>query len=208
MRGIFYDLYIGTLWPPYFEYKKMKISQKIYLLLVFCVVMVVAVLSYGQIKLAAVHKGVTDIATQDTPLSGALTDAAIGQLRQAVNIQEVVRLAAIEDQAERSEKLNDVVKHFNDRSASTTTALTHAREIIPVAVKSAGTESARQEFEGFASRLEDIESRRMGYAPNVEQVLSLAIAGDAVGAAAGLAALRETERGIWLILLIRLVHMP
>lgn len=197
MRGIFYDLYIGTLWPPYFEYKKMKISQKIYLLLVFCVVMVVAVLSYGQIKLAAVQKGVSDIADTAIPLSDAFTDAAIGQLRQAVNIQEAVRLGAIEDQTERSEKLSDVVKRFKDRSAGTTSALKQAREILSGAIKGAGTEADRQEFQKLASRVEDLESRRMGYVPNAEQLLSLAIAGDEVGAAAGLVSLRETDRGLY-----------
>ncbi len=171
----------------------MKIAQKIYLLLIISVMVMVVALSYAWVKLGVVQNGVSEISDQNIPLGAVLGDATIAQLRQAVNIQEVVRAAGLHhDQAVR-----DAMVLFKERNEEARIALKSGQELLTVVLRHTKEGSAKEVFQGVALRLDELASMRAVYEIDAGRVLSQAGEGDAAAALVGLEALTETQRALY-----------
>jgi methyl-accepting chemotaxis protein len=158
---------------------KLKIAQKIYLLggILFALIVILGATSYTQ--MAKIGIELIDIAEEDIPLTRAITQITEHQMAQAILFERALFHAMLvaQDIPGVHDDVSGLASEISKLSEKVTDEIKTTEDFAAQAIKVAHSEKARAKFKEVLSKLKDIEKLYAKVTVKIDEVLTLATAG-------------------------------
>lgn len=142
----------------------MKIGTKIFLLVGFCLGLLVVNAGTGLWQMNKIGAEIEGIAERDLPLTEALTKITIHQLEQAINLERAFRTAAeMKEHHEAKAEFEKSVREFERLATSVDKEFVEAQKIAQHALATTNTEEGRKEFKSVQKELKKLEAEHSEY---------------------------------------------
>jgi len=154
--------------------KNLKLGTKIIGVISIILALMVISAAFGIIKVGKIGKELRGIAEKDIPLTKVAADVTSMELGQALWIERALRFGeVVAEQQDAREGLKRAEEAFNEYDKLIEKSLKHGTEIIEQAVRTAGSDEARREFEKAGQDLRSIGKGYAQYQDHVHRVLAL-----------------------------------
>jgi len=172
---------------------KMKIGTKIVALVSGMMIALVAVGAVSIFVMKGIGDELHEIAKEDIPLSGHVTEIAINQLEQAVLFERTLRLGEGVTKSSGGERhVAKLIKKFHTIGAKVNKEFKEAEHLAKEGASVAGTAEARARFKAFLTDLEALDHAHAGYELHAMELMTLLGNGE-IKTAGALAAKVEAE---------------
>ena len=159
----------------------MKISHKLYILLALNILMMMAIVGFGVVKLNAIGREVAGIAAEDMPLVESLTTITVAQLEQSIILRTAIAEFALSGHADGH--IRAMKNKFQELNGLIGDGLHHGAQLAEHGVDRALNEAAQTEFAHVLEELKSIENSHQDYENQAKKVFTLLESGQTAGLA-------------------------
>jgi methyl-accepting chemotaxis protein len=152
----------------------MKIGSKIIGLVSILLVLTTIVAFFGVTKLTRVGDELKGIAEQDLPLSDMITEMDSSQLQQNIQLERALRYGEVMASKDIArEGLKKAENEFEKVSKLVDEVIAKGDKVVEEAIKTAGTDSDRKEFEAIKADIKSIDEKHSEYEKGVVKIFEL-----------------------------------
>ncbi|MCP4351518.1 MAG: HAMP domain-containing protein [Desulfobacterales bacterium] len=152
----------------------MKIGTRILGMVAIIIILMMAIASYGIVKVSNIGNEIKEIAEQDIPLIEAVSVIENSQMEQAVRFERALRFGEVlatketaKDALEKAEKEFEIFAKIGDESINT------GKSIAEQAIREAGSSESEKEFRNILEHLKDIEKEHNDYEDHVLELFEM-----------------------------------
>lgn len=156
---------------------KLKISQRIYVLVFMLLAFVGCISGVGYYKMTVIGHEMEEVALRDIPLTKILEKITVHQLEQAILMEKALRLKGVTAHAE-GETFESAVKSFEKLALKTDEEIFQAEEMVAQMIKETRSAEALAEFKHVLEELKKIEKEHLEYEHHVEKIFKNLKGGD------------------------------
>ena len=167
----------------------MKISHKLYLLMVINVLMMTGFAGFSFTKMEAIGREVKAIAEEDLPLVRSLTEVTVSQLEQSIKINAAVAQYGISGRIDS--QIRALQAEYLELNGTILEELHHGEQLAKHGMEVAHSDMGRAEFEHVAQVLKDVDVLHREYETEAKKIFDLMDAGLTVGLEPALTALEQ-----------------
>lgn len=164
---------------------KIKISQKVYILGVIQLLLICLVGGVGYSQMSKIGLELIDIAEEDIPLTGMLTQLTEHQLQEAVLFERALRKGLMSSGAERRADLLLVRNDINKLVKKSTQEFIDTNAFIKEGITKLHSAEAVSKYQSLLSQLQNVEKKYSDLKSDSDRVLDIALNSE------GLSALEE-----------------
>lgn len=155
--------------PPFL--KKLKISQRIYILSGITVLFLATIGGIGFYKMGVIGHEIESIAQRDIPMTQKLSRITVHQLEQAILLEQALRFSGIQTHDEE-QTIESTIKHFENLSHTVDEEIAQSKKMTQDFLAAATKPAAIKEFKSVLEQLEIIEKHHKGYKDHALEIFS------------------------------------
>lgn len=152
--------------------KKMKIGQRIMLLVSVLLFITVAIGGVGVYKMALIGAELEDISGKDMPMTTMLTKITEHQLQQEIMFEKLLRFQGVTSHA-AGEGFEEVAKKFNYLADKVHHELLEAEEMSEKAIETATSDKVKKEFTHILEELKRIDHAHEEYNAHAREIIDV-----------------------------------
>ncbi|MEJ8474662.1 methyl-accepting chemotaxis protein [Roseibium algae] len=160
-----------------------SVSSKILSLVALVSLATISVAGIGILQMNNIGKELTAIATDNIPLTKAVSSVTTHQLQQAILVERMLRLAGVPGGSDRSE-LDKTEQQFVQLAHQVDRELQESEHLAQSALDHAQTDTEREKFKTVLSKLQSIETEHLTFEDHVKEIIALVEANDYQNASA------------------------
>jgi methyl-accepting chemotaxis protein len=161
---------------------EMKINHKLRLLFVVNITLILLVVLYGMSKMNSIGVKLENVAEHDIPLIEMLSRLTIGQLEQAILLEQAMRLSGI-GQGDQG-KLDNLVNQFVEVGHHVDEEVVRAEALVAEVLSEQQSQKMTKKFHVIENQLQHIDQQHRRYEEHVLESIKLIKAGDHAAAEA------------------------
>ncbi len=141
----------------------LKVKTQILLLVSIILVLMATMALVAVIAMTRIGQELVEIAEEDMPLIGKITEITEHQLEQAIWFERGLRHGEKDEHPHQKDLFHQSINHFEDLSKQVDKELVEGEQIVQHAIKNASSEQSVKEFEKVFSQIKQIESGHRDY---------------------------------------------